>query len=258
MSLTMSEGGFEFGNWITRHRVWAHLLIPTLVSAVLMAFYFSGSWTLQQIVAPTIDGLPLYSWREFGVLEMFQNLVLLAIVAYLARSVFAAGKWWLGVSFALLAAGFVFVLLEEIDYGMHFLAFFGGEDASLHPDEWSRNVHNRVTDEGVQYSSYMKTAATATLAIWFLLAPFLLGKRRERWIRLLVPSRWAAATVVLIVLLSRLAHLLDQSGLSYINGSPGNLEYNISEFRELNMYYLFLLYFAELHQRLRASGIENA
>jgi hypothetical protein len=247
----MREYGFEFGYWATQHRVWAHLLVPALANALLVGFYFSGIEGLQQIVAPTIEGLPLYSWREFGLLEMLQNLVLLILVVYLARSIFAAGEWWLTAAFALLAAGFFFVLLEEIDYGLHFLAYFGGAEFTLDPDQWSRNLHNRATAEGVQYGSYMKMAATATLAIWFLLAPFLLGNSRSRPLRLLVPTRWAAATVVLIVVLSRIAHLLDSSGLSWIDGSPGNLEHNISEFRELNMYYLFLLYFAELLQRLR-------
>ena len=62
---------------------------------------------------------------------------------------------------------------------------------------------------------------------------------------------------VLMVVLSRVAHLLDDTGLSHINGSPGNLENNILEFRELNIYYIFLLYFAELNWRLVKKDDDN-
>jgi hypothetical protein len=41
---------------------------------------------------------------------------------------------------------------------------------------------------------------------------------------------------------------LDSAGLSHINGFQGSLEDNISELRELNMYYLFWLYLVELHR----------
>jgi hypothetical protein len=41
---------------------------------------------------------------------------------------------------------------------------------------------------------------------------------------------------------------LDSAELSRINGSQGSLEDNISELRELNMYYLFWLYLVELHR----------
>lgn len=242
---------FNFGAWISRHRVTAYILAPLAVSALMMGMYFSGSVPLQQLVAPTIEGMSSFTWREFGVLEMLQNALLLYIVILLIRSAFAADKAFLSAVFVLLAMGFLFVLLEEIDYGQHFVEYLSGTNESLDPEGWDRNVHNRTTAEGVQYGSYMKTVATVTLISGFLVAPFLLGKSRFRVIRLFTPSRWAAATVLLIALLSRVAHLLDDSGLAVINGVPGNLEYNISEFRELNMYYLFLVYFAELHNRLR-------
>lgn len=147
---------------------------------------------------------------------MLQNVLLIWIVFVLIRSVYTAGQAGLSTLFVILAAGFLFVLLEEVDYG-----------------------------------SYMKTAATVALISVFLVAPFLLRNSRFQLVRLFTPSRWAAASILLFALLSRLAHLLDGAGFGQINGIPGNLENNISEFREFNMYYLFLIYFAELYQRLQ-------
>lgn len=242
---------FNLGAWINRHPVSAYVLVPLALSGLMMGLYFSGSAPLQQLVAPTINGLPPFSWREFGIPEMLQNVLLIWTVVVLVRNALEAGHASLRALFVLLAMGFVFVLLEELDYGQHFIEFFGGADASLNPEEWDRNIHNRFTAEGVQYGSYMKSVATATLVIVFLIAPFLFNRSRFQVVRLLTPTRWAAATVLLIVVLSRMAHMLDGAGLAEINGVPGNLEHNISEFRELNMYYLFLVYFAELNQRLR-------
>lgn len=249
---------FSFGAWVNGHRVSAYVLVPLALSGLMMGLYFSGSAPLQQLVAPTIEGLPPFSWREFGIPEMLQNVILIWIVVVLVRSALEAGHASLSSLFVLLAMGFVFVLLEELDYGQHFIEWFGGADASLNPEEWDRNIHNRFTEEGVQYGSYMKSVATATLVSVFLVAPFLLNRSRFQLARLFTPSRWAAATVLLIALLSRIAHMLDGAGLAEINGVPGNLEHNISEFRELNMYYLFLIYFAELNQRLRRAGLKPA
>lgn len=242
---------FSVGQWVARHRFTAYVSVPALLSALMMGLYFSGSVSLQQWVAPTIEGLSPFSWREFGILEMLQNVWLIWIVVVLIRSAVVSDRKDLTALFGLLAAGFLFVLLEEVDYGHHFIEFLGGADASLQQENWNRNLHNRVTSEGVQYGSYMKAVATVTLVSVFLVAPFLLGKSRYGVVRLFTPTRWAAASVLLIALLSRVAHLLDGAGLAQINGVPGNLQHNISEFRELNMYYLFLVYFTEILQRLR-------
>ena len=53
-----------------------------------------------------------------------------------------------------------------------------------------------------------------------------------------------------VALLSRLAHMLDDAGFSQIGDVAGNLTHNISEFRELILYYIFFLYVAELRTRL--------
>jgi len=80
------------------------------------------------------------------------------------------------------------------------------------------------------------------------------GETRNRTLRLLVPSKWVLAAVAVTIVVSWLAHVLDDAGLGIINGVQGNLHLNISEFRELNIYYLFLVYAAVLHERLVHRG----
>lgn len=240
--------------WVETHRVSAHLVIPAVISLGLMALYFSGIETLQSIVAPSIEGLHPFSRREFGALEMMQNLVLLSIIFVLVESLIRSPLPYVKLACTVLCTGFIFLFLEEIDYGAHWVELLTGQQLPLSPHAWDRNIHNRLTASGVQYGSYMKDAAKLLVVLLFVAAPFLLRRSGLAAVHLLRPSRWMAATAVLMVVLSLLAHELDQAGLSIINGSPGNLEYNISEFRELNLYYLFLLYFVDLRHRFRSAG----
>lgn len=244
----------RLGAWVRAHRACAHLVIPAFVSLGLMALYFSGIETLQSIVAPSIEGLPTFSWREFGALEMMQNLVLLTIIYLLLDAVIRLRGSYVKVGCAVLLVLFVFLFLEEIDYGAHWVGLLTEQKQALSPHTWVRNVHNRLTEDGVQYGSYMKAASKLIVVLLFVVAPFLFRRSDQLAVRLLRPSRWMAATALLMFVLSVLAHELDQAGLSEINGTLGNLEYNISEFRELNLYYLFLLYIVDLRYRFRAIG----
>lgn len=245
----------DLGSWVRAHRVCAHLVIPAVVSLGLMALYFSGVQTLQSIVAPSIEGLPAFSRREFGALEMMQNLVLLAIIVLLVDALIRLRGPFVKLGCVVLLAVVSFLFLEEIDYGAHWTGLLTEQKQALSPHTWVRNVHNRLTEDGVQYGSYMKAASKLIVVLAFVAAPFLLRYSEQPTVRLLRPSRWMAATAFLMFVLSVLAHALDQAGLSEINGIRGNLEYNISEFRELNMYYLFLLYFVDLRYRFRVIGV---
>ena len=241
-----------FAKWVLSRRFDSHVVLPGVLSLLLMAMYFSGNAYLQKIVAPSMDKVPLFSSREFGALEILQNFFLLCIVFYSARCVMAAGNIWIRLLATFLLLISLFTFLEEIDYGAHFIEYFTGEYGSLAQETWDRNWHNKTGPGGVQNVSYLKLATNITMLAGFVLAPLLLSSVRNRTIRLLVPSRWMISTVVLIVMLSLLAHGLDDAGYAMIGDRPGNLHKNISEFRELNMYYLFLLYVATLNERLIA------
>lgn len=239
-----------FAKWARGHQFDSHVVLPGVMSLLLMALYFSGHSYLQNIVAPKIGNMPLFSAREFGALEILQNILLLGIAFYSIRCVVVAGDWLIKLVALLLVVVSVFTLLEEIDYGIHVVEYFTGEYGSLAPESWSRNWHNKTGPDGVQNVSLVKLIANIGLLAGFVLAPLLLSSVRNKAIRLLLPTKWTIATVVLIVLMSYLAHYLDDAGYSVIGGENGNLHKNISEFRELNMYYLIFIYTAILHEKL--------
>lgn len=239
-----------FAKWAHSHKFGSHVALPVVMGLLLIAMYFSGNADLQNIVAPKIDGMPLFSSREFGALEILQNVVLLCVIYYAIRSLGAARDGWVMLVALLLVMLSMFTFLEEIDYGAHLVEYVTGEYGSLDQENWNRNWHNRTGADGVQNVSILKLAANIGLLTGFVLAPLLLSSVRNRTIRLLLPSRWAIATVVVIALLSLLAHHLDDGGYSVIGDNPGILHKNISEFRELNMYYLIFVYTAVLYERL--------
>ena len=85
----------------------------------MVLMYFSGVHALQQIISPRIDGMYVNSQREFGLLENMQNVLLIAIVIIAGRAVFKPKPAWERAGFSGIALLSVFVLLEEMDYGLH-------------------------------------------------------------------------------------------------------------------------------------------
>lgn len=242
----------RFAKWTLGRPFQSHVVLPGFVSLLLIGMYFSGNACLQNIVAPNLKDVPAFTAREFGALELLQNLVLLFIGFYSVRCFMAAENLWGKMLSVILIIVSLFTLLEEIDYGTHFVEYFTGHYGSLAPEAWQRNWHNRIGPSGVQNVSYLKLATSIGIPMGFILAPLLLAGSRNPTIRLLAPSRWVIATVILMVLLSLLAHGLEDAGFSIIGRTEGNLYKNISEFRELNMYFLLLLYVAILHERIIA------
>lgn len=239
-----------FAKWTLEHPFKSHVVLPGIISLLLIGMYFSGNAYLQNIVAPSLEDVPAFMAREFGALEILQNFLLVWISFYSVRCFMAAGDLRVKLFSLFLIIVGVFTLLEEVDYGIPFVEYFTGHYGSLAPETWQRNWHNRIGSSGVQNVSYLKLAASIAIPLGFVLAPLLLAGSRNPTLRLLVPSRWVIGTVIAMVLLSRLAHGLDDAGYSIIGGTEGILHKNISEFRELNMYFLLLLYTAILHERI--------
>ena len=225
-------------------------MLPTALSLLMLGLYFSGIESLQSVVAPTLPGLHKFTWREFGALEQMQHLMLLAMVALSADTLFRTEERLLRIGCGLICAVFIFVFLEEVDYGTNFYEYVTGDNQPLSSENWNRNLHNRYTETGTEFEYFMKSASDAVLVLAFVIAPFLLRGSRNKTIRLLRPTRWMAATVLLMAAFSVIAHALEDAGLGVIDGASGHLASNVSEFRESNIYYLFLLYIYELRLRV--------
>lgn len=240
--------------------------VPLCLSLALQLMYFSGNLVLQRLVCPKLPPLPPDAYREFGLLENLQNVFVLAIVIFLLIGAIRSVHRVQRVVFVALTLFSTFIFLEEIDYGTHFYAYAQLEDVAgwFEPARSDRfqallaqsdftatpfNLHNRgdLTD-------VIKGVAGAVMLLLFVVAPFLTGRIKNPWFHYLAPDRFTVITVVVMVVLRLVTHQLGNldaqwAAMPLPDGGAstrevGAMNNNLSEFRELTTYYLFLVYLA--------------
>lgn len=259
---------------MSRKKLFVYLVAPVLVSLVLMGLYFSGHVVLQRIVAPKLPPLPPDAWREFGLLENLQNLILLGLFGVACAGVARKRLRFEQAAWAVIAAGTLFVFCEELDYGTHhraYLAREGGFQWFQPMTEWPGeliaqidleaepvNLHNKP---GVD--KLFKKASDLLTGLFFGLFPLAALRMKNAWVRYAAPDKYVVLTVLAMFLLRSVTHLLgdlekasvgDMRGLLALADTasitmtrePGAISQNLSEFRELNFYYILLVYCAEL------------
>ncbi|OED44602.1 hypothetical protein AB833_01000 [Chromatiales bacterium (ex Bugula neritina AB1)] len=206
------------------------VLIPCSINLLLVGMYFSGIPMFQHIVVPNMPYVA--QEREFGLLENLQNLYLLAMVCMGVYALKVKPYLWekLLASVYIVAAAFIF--MEEIDWGLHWIELLGDVARNDAIPTSERNWHNNG-----ERTSNLKDLVTLSCVLLFVIAPFALQNKTHSLIRYVLPVKHYAAGFLGIVLISRLAHYLDDQGL----GTEG-MRQNISEFRELGMYYLYMIW----------------
>lgn len=224
-----------------KEKIILFLVVPLFINLLLMGLYYSGIKGAQQLVAPTIEWLSSNSWREFGMVEQLQNIYLFAIivifvVAVVKRKIMFEKAFFLSGTLVMLV-----LFLEEIDYGIHFYEWFTGQASSIEVRNW----HNQET-YGKQNVTYLKRIVDLIMIIWFVLLPIFAHKIKYLPLKSIIPSCWFIVGFIVAFASSSFAHYLEGMGFDYINGVQGNLAGNISEFREANTYYLYLLYAIQL------------
>ena len=220
----------------TKKNIYFFIVIPIVLNIILVGCYFSGISLLQHIVSPN-DG---FLTRESGLLEQLQNIYLLFILFIFTKNIIKREQKDEKIFFTLLSIVFLFLFLEEIDYGLNLYEFFLGHASGIE----LRNWHNQTVDGHRQNVSYFKQLIDIANIIWFVLIPLLAYKINFQIpiLKSLMPNRFFIIGFILTALYSSITHSLDNMGLSIINGEGGSLTGNISEFREHNTYYLYLLY----------------
>ncbi len=202
-------------------------MLPSLIVLIYIAMYFSGQPWLRDLVTSPEN-------REFGLLENTQNLIILA-TAGIAVAGFRRVQSQLGrAMFLLVALASIVLLLEEIDFGLHYWEMFVGVPIGEVTDR--RNLHN-IGD----LTNTIKQFADTVMILFFVVLPFL-SRRVPQKLRYFIPEKYSALTAICGFLLSRLAHGFADAG--YYTDGP--ISKNISEFREVFTYYLWFIYFAEL------------
>jgi len=200
-------------------------ILPTFGSAALALAYFSGLEPLRSIVAPSPN-------RELGVLEHLQTFLLLVTTVGGIIGFRQAGHRVEKAVSALLAVGSAVLLLEEVDFGLHYWELVFGETGIT-----NLNLHNQGEALPV-----IKRASDALTIILFVVIPLAAWRVSDPRLRYFLPHPLTAMTVLGGFCVSLLAHALDDAGL--YPGGP--LAGNISEFRETFTYYAIMIYGLDL------------
>lgn len=209
--------------------------VPVGVSLALIAAYFSGIHWLQQVVSPRMPQLHRTAGRECGLLENLQNLCLLVMIGVCITAVRRKQLWAEKVAFALIAVFAIFIALEEIDYGLHCYERLKTVPSSEAAEV--RNLHNLA-----DVDKTIKKCADAGIVLLFVLLPLFGAKSKRPLVRYVTPDRFSILTVTAMVAVSKLAHALENAGFD----SQRTISRNISEFRELFVYYLFMVYLVDI------------
>ena len=207
---------------------------PALVGGILVSMYFSGIGWMQSFAAPEIN-------REFGAVENLQHLIILAIIVVAIQGVFRKTLKWERIVFAAVAVSGLMLLLEEVDYGLHYLEYFSGEKY----EGGARNVHNFVLNPyGLDFDKVMSPVVYFVLGAGFCLLPLLVLARKltRPWFRYLIPEPHSMGTIIAMVAVAQAAFFLDKIDMH----SNHSLRVNITEFGEGYVYYLFFIYLVEL------------
>ncbi len=251
---------------MNRSKTVIYLVIPVVLSLLLLGMYFSRNLVLQRIVSPKLPPLSPDSWREFGLLENLQNLLLLLMLGAACAGIYRK-KWVLEkVFWAVALLGILFVFLEEIDYGRHIWVYLNSTDdyqwflpmkdwppaliAAIDLDQAPLNIHNYPGLDKV-----LKKTGDLFIVVLFVVLPLVALRVRKPWLRYIAPDKYAILTVAAMVILRFITHALGDLEEAAVEAAraagnltlePGSISKNLSEFRETNFYYLLLVYFMDI------------
>lgn len=240
-----------YAKWVRSHKFQAYLVIPTVLSLVLIFLYFSDSRMLQSLVAPSIYGLDSISANKVGALELIQMFILLCALFFGIRCLLGGQGVMVKLASAVILGVTVFVFLQELDYGSHYREYFNRPPPPVRVSSVAPLPAAQPLSEAERVASQFGLAVCGGALLIYLLTP-MIPVGRNRTLRLLVPNFWLTSGAVLSGLLFFVVWYLYRQGHSVIEGVPGNLDDDLGEFLQLNVYYYLLMYLTSLHERVVA------
>lgn len=233
-----------------RMRLLLYGAAPLVLLGGMAAMYYSDVPWLRHIVAPELTRVAPDTQREFGLLELLQDLALaaLAVVAGVGLRRERAPCPRL-VLWAALVGG-LFMLMEETDYGMHFVEFARGGEHARGEVTGYHNIHR------LGYTAVvLRNVATFGMLTFFGGFAIVFAGSRNATLRRLAPDRMSVLTILLVTAVQEVVWRL----AARVPDSHGSLSGNEIEFTELGMYGLALLYVTDLvfwRNPLRTGGGE--
>lgn len=214
---------------LNEHR--KYWILPLCILVPLLIMYFSEVPWAVEIVCPAVD------W-ELGAPENIQLFLLLLIFIV---SIYGIRKKEIKLEklvFVCLAVFTLFVFLEEIDYGLHFLKYFEG-----HTDTAFRKLTNRVNVHNLGNNAKLfKRSIYPLMGTLFIVTPLLKNRVNHSLLKYLIPNKGIIITAIITIL----SYIIPRFLVDFNIFKDGGLGVNIGEFSEIMVYYIFLIYLYEI------------
>jgi hypothetical protein len=194
-----------------------------------MVCYFQGPDWLQELAASSYN-------REFGLVENTENAILLCIIYIAFRLLKLPHSKRLKLPYLIIFFAAVFVFLEEIDYGYHYINYLN--DADNKQLSINHNIHNLGN-----VNNQLRLVFYILIAIFVIILPYLSSSRLPPLLAHFVADIRLQLTLLAFLMISKMAGIFND--LSH--NTNMSLHRNISEFEELALYYLFLVYLYNLY-----------
>jgi hypothetical protein len=219
-----------------------HLLYwgyPLIISLVLMVLYFQGSRWMQEMVAPVYN-------REFGLLENIQNIILLFAAYMSLLLVIRSRLGWIRFGYLLMFIAAAFTFFEEIDYGYHYINYLNDADAA------ARSINHNIHNKG-NTTNHIRLAFYILIIIFVIILPYVPKAKHPTWISHFVPTVRLQLTLLAMLITSWLVGVFNNISHS----TNMSLDGNLSEFEELCLYYLLMMYVYRLYDNDRKAVAEK-
>lgn len=206
-------------------------ILPSVVvfpSIVIYFFELPGA----EIIFPQVN-------REYGILENLQLVILLGVFVV---SILGARKkeGWEKLVFYFIALSSIFLLLEEMDYGKHFIVLFSGKNpGDLNEIISVHNLNKSIIDK------FLKYIAKLLLLALFVLAPLVKNWVKNSIILHFIPNKMIICTATLTVLAWITLKFLIFMGIA----DPVVQRSTLGEILEVMIYYIFFLYIYEISRK---------
>jgi hypothetical protein len=222
--------------WSDHMLYWGY---PLFISLVLMLLYFQGSPWMQELTAPVYN-------REFGLLENIQNILLL-LTAYMSLHLLISSRLgWIRFGYLLMFIAAAFTFLEEIDYGYHYINYLNDADAM------ARSVNHNIHNTG-NTTNYIRLIFYILVVIFVIILPYVPSSKQPSWVNHFVPTVRLQLTLLAMLITSKLVGIFNEMSHSTNMALHGNL----SEFEELCLYYLLMMYVYRLYYNDRRAALQK-
>ncbi len=237
-----------FAKWVRSKKLVSYVILPSATSLVMIILYFSGSPALQAVISPKVWGIDSHLWTKYGLLEILQVVLLFCVLFYAIRCLMASSQKLIIFFVLVLVIGVVFMLLQETGYGLYYQQYFDRPPmpARLPVDEVFAPT---APPEAEQLAGLINLGGAGLMMLVLLITP-MFSTSRNRTLRLVSPSYWMSIGAIAALLVFWIAWKLNSMGFAIIEGYPGALSYDITEFLQFSVYYLLLIYMATLHERI--------